>query len=263
MGTITQLTQMTMKGFKYKLDLTKSQRLKVDQTLGNARFVFNHFLNRRNKQYEDFKKSGISKKDFKRLTYFDDAKTLTELKKAEGFEWLKVGANETLQQSLRHLESSYLNFFNQPSKGFPKFKSKKNKQSVKYTHVKIDFGKWRLHVPNIGSVKMFKNRTFDVNCPHKSMTISKDNCGEYWVSILVETNEVSKPLKAKEKLDSNNTVGIDLGIKSFAVLSNGETINNPKFKKKITTREHHEGAKKTLKTSGSLQEEQDSSFKTR
>ena len=86
---------MTMKGYKYKLNLTKSQRLKVDQTLGNARFVFNHFLDRRIKQYEDFKKSGISKKDFKRFTYFDDAKTLTELKKIEGFEWLKVGANET------------------------------------------------------------------------------------------------------------------------------------------------------------------------
>ena len=222
---------MTMKGFKYKLDLTKSQRLKVDQTLGNARFVFNHFLDRRIKQYEDFKKSGLKKKDFKRFTYLDDAKTLTELKKTEGFEWLKVGATETLQQSLRNLESSYLNFFKQPSKGFPKFKSKKNKQSVKYTHVKIDFDKWRLHVPNIGYVKLFKNRTFDVNCPHKSMTISKDNCGEYWVSILVETNEESKPLKTKEMLDSNNTIGIDLGIKSFAVLSNGEVIDNPKFKK--------------------------------
>ena len=221
-----------MKGFKYKLDLTKGQRLKVDQTLGNARFVFNHFLDRRIKQYEDFKKSGLERKDFKRLTYFDDAKTLTELKKTEGFEWLKVGANETLQQSLRNLESSYLNFFKQPSKGFPKFKSKKqSKQSVKYTHVKIDFDKWRLHVPNIGYVKLFKNRTFDVNCPHKSMTISKDNCGEYWVSILVETNEKSKPLKTKEMLDFNNTIGIDLGIKSFAVLSNGETIDNPKFKK--------------------------------
>ena len=113
---------MTMKGFKYKLDLTKGQRLKVDQTLGNARFVFNHFLDRRIKQYEDFKKSGLKKKDFKRFTYLDDAKTLTELKKTEGFEWLKVGANETLQQSLRNLESSYLNFFKQPSKGFPKFK---------------------------------------------------------------------------------------------------------------------------------------------
>ena len=222
---------MTMKGFKYKLNLTKSQRLKVDQTLGNARFVFNHFLDRRIKQYEDFKKSGLKKKDFKRFTYLDDAKTLTELKKTEGFEWLKVGATETLQQSLRNLESSYLNFFKQPSKGFPKFKSKKNKQSVKYTHVKIDFDKWRLHVPNIGYVKLFKNRTFDVNCPHKSMTISKDNCGEYWVSILVETNEKSKPLKTKEMLDSNNTIGIDLGIKSFAVLSNGEVIDNPKFKK--------------------------------
>ena len=222
---------MTMKGFKYKLDLTKGQRLKVDQTFGNARFVFNHFLNRRIKQYEDFKKSGLERKDFKKLTYFDDAKALTELKKTEGFEWLKVGANETLQQSLRNLESSYLNFFKQPSKGFPKFKSKKNKQSVKYTHVKIDFGKWRLHVPNIGSVKIFKNRIFDVKCSHKSMTISKDNCGEYWVSILVETNEESKPLKTKEMLDSNNTIGIDLGIKSFAVLSNGETIDNHKFKK--------------------------------
>lgn len=221
-----------MKGFKYKLNLTKSQRLKVDQTLGNARFVFNYFLDRRIKQYEDFKKSGLEKKDFKRLTYFDDAKTLTELKKIEGFEWLKVGANETLQQSLRNLESSYLNFFKQPSKGFPKFKSKKqSKQSVKYTHVKIDFDKWRLHVPNIGNVKIFKNRFFDVNCLHKSMTISKDNCGEYWVSILVETNEETKPLKTKEKLDSNNTIGIDLGIKSFTVLSNGEVIDNPKFKK--------------------------------
>lgn len=220
-----------MKGFKYKLNLTKSQRLKVDQTLGNARFVFNHFLDRRIKQYEDFKKSGLERKDFKRLTYLDDAKALTELKKTEGFEWLKVGANETLQQSLRNLESSYLNFFKQSSKGFPKFKSKKNKQSVKYTHVKIDFDKWRLHVPNIGSVKIFKNRIFDTNCPHKSMTISKDNCGEYWVSILVETNEESKPLKTKEMLDSKNTIGIDLGIKSFAVLSNGETIDNTKFKK--------------------------------
>ena len=222
---------MAMKGFKYKLNLTKSQRLKVDQTLGNARFVFNHFVDRRIKQYEDFKKSGVSKKDFKRFTYFDDAKTLTELKKIEGFEWLKVGANETLQQSLRNLESSYLNFFKQPSKGFPKFKSKKNKQSVKYTHVKIDFDKWRLHIPNIGYVRLFKNRIFDINCPHKSMTISKDNCGEYWVSILVETNEETKPLKTKEILGPENTIGIDLGIKSFAVLSNGEVIDNPKFKK--------------------------------
>ena len=151
---------MTMKGFKYKLDLTKSQRLKVDQTLGNARFVFNHFLDRRIKQYEDFKKSGLERKDFKRLTYFDDAKTLTELKKTEGFEWLKVGANETLQQSLRNLESSYLNFFKQPSKGFPKFKSKKNKQRVKYTHVKIDFDKWRLHVPKDRICQVVQKQNF-------------------------------------------------------------------------------------------------------
>ena len=223
---------MTMKGYKYKLNLTKCQKTKLNQQFGAVRFVYNHFLDRRIKQYEDFKKSGLERKDFKRLTYFDDAKTLTELKKIEGFEWLNESSNIAMQQSLRHLESSYLNFFKQPSKGFPKFKSRKRgKDCICITGPKINFEKWKLFIPKIGYVKLFKNRTFDVNCPHKSMTISKDNCGEYWVSILVETNEKSKPLKAKEMLDSNNTVGIDLGIKSFAILSNGETIDNPKFKK--------------------------------
>ena len=129
------------------------------------------------------------------------------------------------------MDSAYQNFFKHNS-GFPKFKTKKrSKLCAKYTQaIYFDFNNWKVKVPKCGWIKLCKNKTFDLSiCKIGTLTVSKDSCGEFWCSIVVEDNREMKP---KTKVLSETTVGIDLGIKDFAVLSNGFKIANPKFYEK-------------------------------
>jgi putative transposase len=126
------------------------------------------------------------------------------------------------------MDSAFTRFFRE-KKGFPKFKTKKNNySSFQYVQfVSVDFKTNKIKLPKIGKVKFGKSRTFDGKIG--TCTISKTPTNKYYISIIVDDG---KPIPQKVPIVSDTAVGIDVGIKDFAVLSNGKVYANPKFYEK-------------------------------
>lgn len=200
------------KTFKFRLYPTVDQINLLAQHFGACRFVYNHFLHERIELYASKKQS---------LTYNNMSKILTDLKKNPELVWLNGVNSQSLQQAIRHLDVAYNNFFNKRAQ-FPKIKSKHDKQSF---HVpqsfKIDEANGHLIIPKITPIKTVFHRPIEGEM--KSITISKTKTGKYFASILVETEKEVKEKKSGAK------IGIDLGLKSFLVTSEGEKIDPPKF----------------------------------
>ena len=187
----------------------------IHQHFGASRWVYNYALNKKMLAYQLEKKS---------LSRFDIQAELPGLKAAEDTAWLKNVNSQTLQVSLENLDKAYTKFFKE-KKGFPKFKSKhNNRQSFSVPqNGKVDFETSKLSLPKFKSdIKIVLHRKFEGKS--KTVTISKTPTGKYFASILVE---VDKIIPAKAPIDENKAVGIDLGIKTFAVLSDGSSIENP------------------------------------
>ena len=207
------------RAYKYKIKPTFKQQHQLLQTFGCARFIYNWGLDKKTKAWTN---------EHKTITYFELAKELTQLKQTEEYKWLKDVPSECLQQSLRNLDNAYTQFF-KAKKGFPKFKSKKHsKDCSKYLNaVKFDFENWKVRVPKCGWVKLCHNKPFDLSTSKiGALTVSRDKCGEYWCTIVVEDNT---PQKSKAKISEDTSVGIDLGIKDYAILSDGTKYSNPKY----------------------------------
>lgn len=205
--------------YKYKLKPTIKQRKKLSQTFGSTRFIYNWGLNRKKEAWE---------KNKEKISYVQLTKELTALKKDGEHEWLTNCSSVALQQSLRNLDNAYTRFFKE-KKGYPKFKSKKNSNdSAKFiSGVHFDFNTMRVSIPCVGSVKFLKNQVFDENqIKIGTLTVSRDKCGDYWCTIVVEDN---KPQVEKAKICEETAVGIDLGIKDYAILSDGTKYDNPQF----------------------------------
>ena len=180
------------KAYKFRFYPTKSQIKKLNDTFGCVRYVYNYFLDLKQKLYNTEKKS---------ISCNGCIKELTLLKKA------------------------YKNFFN--GKGYPKFKSKKNNRKsyrTNYTNNNIKFlGKW-IKVPKLGKLKIrdkMKPQGRILNA-----TITQAPSGKYYVSLCCTDVEI------KKLENSNKKVGIDLGIKDFAITSDETIIKNPKYLKK-------------------------------
>ena len=208
-----------IKAYKYKLKPNSTQEIAINQFLGSARFIYNWGLNRKSEQY---KLNGSSP------NYNALAKELTLLKQTEGYTWLQDVPIDALQQSLRNLENAFTKFFRE-HKGYPKFKSKKDNYAsykvIKSVH--FDFTNWKVKLPKLGWVKICKNHTFNqLNCKQGTVTVTKDCCGTYWCSVVIDDMQ-DKPSKAK--MVETTAVGIDLGIKDFAILSDGIKFSNPKY----------------------------------
>ena len=212
-----------IKSYKYTLNPNENQKIFFEKSFGCTRFVYNWALSKRIEAYQ-------TKKE--RLSFVDFCKMLTSLKKEEDKLWLSEVSNECLQQSIRNMDSAFTRFFRE-KKGFPKFKSKKDaRKSYKAINgVRIDFETNRIKLPKIGWVKFYKNRTFEGSIG--TVTVSKNATGKYFVSVLVDDG-IEKPLKPN--IEYNTSVGIDVGIKDFAVFSNGCVYANPKYLEKAETR---------------------------
>jgi putative transposase len=198
------------RAFKYRIYPTKEQQDFLASQFGAARFVYNRFLANRKDEYLNNKKS---------LNYYDDSKILTDLKQQDGYAWLYDINSQTLQASLRNLEVSYQNFFKKRTK-FPRFHSKKNRQCIKIPqHFKVE--KNKLYIPKL---KEGIEIVLHQSLPEKRTCcfISKTASGKYYVIFLCE--EDIKPLAKSDKI-----IGIDLGIKSLLVSSDGKVIENKKF----------------------------------
>ena len=204
-----------LKGFKYRLYPNKVQEELLSKHFGCNRWVYNYGLDKKITTY---------KQDGKSLTRFQIQKHLPNLKQQPETAWLSEVNAQSLQASLEHLDRAYRNFF-RTKKGFPKFKSKHNKQSFCIPqYVSADFDDETVYLPKIGDIKIIVDRKAIGKI--KSATISKTTTGKYFVSLLVDT-EIEEP-KAKV-VKQASSIGIDLGLKDFVVLSNGEKIAGPKI----------------------------------
>jgi len=197
------------KSFKFRIYPNIEQEILLAKHFGACRFVFNHYLNKRKETYLE---------DNKSLNYYDNANDLTQLKKDEDYIWLKEINSQSLQSSLRNLDSSYMRFFRKQSK-FPRFKSKYDRQSFKIPQfVKLENNK--LIIPKFKEgIKINLHREIEGKLIFA--TISKSTTGSYYVSLTCEVQ-----YQPYEK--TNSKVGIDTGIKELAILSDGTTYENIK-----------------------------------
>lgn len=215
------------KAFKYKIKPTEEQKEQLSQFFGCVRYVYNWGLARKMEAWRNEGK--------RRLSCFELCKELTILKRQEGMEWLNDCASVCLQYSLFHLDAAYKNYFRKTG-AFPRFKNKgKAKDVCQFINrVRFDFEDWQVHIPKVGWMKMCKNRAFDAErCKQGTLTVMRDRCGEYWCSVVVETGEDAK---LKAKVSARTAVGIDLGIKNYATLSDGTKYENPKHIERMKKR---------------------------
>ena len=201
-----------LKAFKYKLNPNKEQITLLNKHFGCVRFIFNRYLNERKTEYKNNKNS---------INYNQTASSLTELKKTEEFKWLKEVNSQTLQQSLKNLDTAYSNFFKKRA-NFPKFKSKHDKNSFcvpQFVSIKDN----KLFIPKFKQgIDLIYHRK--INGTIKQCTITKTCTGEYFVSVLVETTHNKLPKTGK-------SVGVDLGLKDFAITSDGFKYKNNRYTK--------------------------------
>lgn len=198
---------------KYRLYPTEEQKAFFANSFGCTRFVYNHFLEVRNTEYEQNNKT---------LSYVETSSMLTQLKMQ--YEWLYEVSADCLQQSLRHLDNAFTNFFRQQS-AYPKFKSKKsNRDSFSFPqYVYLKDGK--LSVPRCREgIKIKLHRPIEGKI--KTTTISKNAANQYFVSMNIEVPD-TEPIKSV--VTPETIVGIDLGVKTFATFDSGKKINNPKY----------------------------------
>ena len=205
------------KSYKFRIYPNVRQTVLIQKTFGCCRFVYNHYLDRRINQYKETGKSS---------TRFAQEKQLTELKK-ELF-WLKDVDATSLQASLQTLDIAYQNFFHGIKQGqyigFPKFKSKKNNHrsyKTKYTNGNIAVLEKHIKLPKLGLVKCAVSKQIEGRI--LNATISQAPSGKYFVSVCC-TDVVSIRYKSTDAV-----IGIDLGLKDFAITSEGVTFENHKY----------------------------------
>ena len=204
------------KTFKYRIYPNKEQQVLISKTIGCSRFVFNYLLNAWQVLYETTG-SGLS--------YHKCSAILTGLKKQEDTVWMNEVDSIALQTSVRNLADGFDRFFKKQN-GKPRFKSKKNpvqSYTTKFVNNNIRLEDHRLKLPKLGWVSISQNRNLEGRIINA--TIRRKSSGKYFVAILCETDIEELP-------KTGSSVGVDVGIKDFAVLSDGEAFPNMKYYEK-------------------------------
>lgn len=199
------------RAYKYRLYPTDEQRVILAQTFGCCRYVYNWGLYTRSFAY---------KEQGQKLNYNALAALLPDLKKEHP--WLSEVSSVPLQQSLRHLDTAFKNFFEGRAK-YPHFKKKQNAQSATYAANAFKWENGQITLAKMSEpLAITFHRDLPKGCKPSSVTITKDCANRYFVSMLVEDNIESLPVV-------NKMVGLDLGLKSMVIMSTGEAVGNPKF----------------------------------
>jgi putative transposase len=228
------------KSFQYRIYPTPQQQSILAKTFGHNRFVWNHCLESRIQLYQEQKKS---------TNWIGLSNGLVQLKK--DYPFLKEANSQTYQQTLKHQDRAFKAFFKNPKQfGFPNTKSRKSKQSVTIPqHIKVDTESGYTTICKVGNVPTIFHRPLDGKIQHA--TITKTKAGNYYISFCCKLEvEVEK-----EPVSSETTIGIDVGLKDFAVLSDGTKIANPRFMKASQARLKHEQRKHSRKVKGSKSRE--------
>lgn len=204
-----------LRAYRYRIYPTDEQKVLFAKTFGCCRFVYNWALNLKITAYQE-------RKETLGNVY------LTNLMKSElkaEYEWLSDVNSQSLQSALRNLDTVYTNFFrNTKAVGFPKFKSRKDRQSFLCPqHCRVDFEKGTVTIPKAKDIPAVLHRKFKGTV--KTVTVSMAPSGKYFASVLVDTAIQELPVTL---IQDDTTLGIDLGLKSLAVCSDGRTFDNPK-----------------------------------
>ena len=200
--------------YKFRLCPNAAQRNLIQRTFGCARFVYNHFLAERIAQYREAGKAP---------TRFQQDKELTALK--QKLEWLQEPDKCALQNALKYLDAAYKNFFrrvkNGEKPGFPKFKSKRNHRQSYKSNGSIRVFDNAVQLPKLGKVKCRISRKVEGRI--LSATVSQNPSGKYFVSLCCTDVEID-PLPK-----TGCVIGVDMGLKAFAITSDGIEYPNPRY----------------------------------
>ena len=205
------------KAYRFRIYPTEDQKVLISKTIGCSRFVFNFFLNRWNNTFQETGKG---------LSYNTCSAMLPGMKKMDETRWLKEVDSISLQSSLKNLSDAFSRFYKKQN-GQPTYKSKKNpvqSYTTKYVNNNISVLTYQLKLPKLGLVKYAKSR--DVKGRILSVTVRINASGKYFVSILCE-----EFIKEFEKV--NTSVGLDLGISHFLIMSDSSKHNNNQYLSKI------------------------------
>ena len=216
-----------MRGYRYRIYPDEQQKVLFAKTFGCSRLVYNKLLEEKIEHYE---KTGSMLSN-----------TSAHLK--VNFPWLKEVDSTALSNAANNLDAAFSNFFRDVNVGFPKFKSKKNPKRT-YTsnavrdkkrnncNIKVERqnGKtWMLCLPKVGAVRMSYHRTIPDAWIIKSVTVEMTPSGQYYASILCETDKKPMPLLRVEDIEPGRIVGLDFSLPQLYVSSNGETPGHRKF----------------------------------
>jgi putative transposase len=204
--------------YRYRLDPTAEQEKMLNQFAGARRFVWNWALNRKR---DHFQQTG------KTLSFAALSAELTTLKQQPATAWLREMHAQSLQQALRDLDSAYQHFFRrarkgEKKKGFPKFKSRKTDPPRFRMPQDVRLDRSFVAVPKIGLIRAIVHRP--LSGVMKGATFKREACGHWYISLVVEQHiapKVDRPVVSH--------IGIDVGLKSLAVLSTGDVIDNPRW----------------------------------
>ena len=207
-----------LKSFKTEINPTQEQMQKINRTIGTCRFVYNFYL-AHNKELYDSEKRFLSGMDFQKWL------NNIYLKENPEYLWIKEVSSKSVKQSIMNADKAFKRFFKKQS-GFPRFK-KKSRSDVKMYFVRNNPNdcfceKHRINIPTLGWVRLKEKGyipTSKQGYRIKSGTVSR-KAGRYYVSVLIDMPDTEKP-----QLNTFG-LGIDLGIKEFAVMSNGIVKKN-------------------------------------
>lgn len=203
-----------LKAYKYRIYPTASQITLIEKHFGSTRFLYNYFLDYRQKEYA---------KGNKKVGYITTQAELTKLKQLEEYKWLNECGSQSLQMSLRDLDSAFTKFFKKQG-GYPKFHSKKNTHQSFTAPQNIKIANNKVYLPKFtkDGLKLKLHRGVPTEATLKQATISRHN-NQYFISILIDDNiPIPKPIKAK------NAVGLDMGITHQLITSEGVKYPNEK-----------------------------------
>ena len=220
------------RAYQYRIYPTDEQKQILARTFGCARFVYNWALRLRSDAYYERQE---------RIYYRQTSARLTALKQQPEYAWLNEVAAVPLQQSLRHLDRAYQNFFEGRAE-YPNFHSKQGPQAATYIGTAFKWDGKQLTLAKMDEpLDIHWSRPLPKECKPTTVTITKDCSGRYFISIFVE--EDIQPLPVVNKM-----VGLDLGLKSMVITSDGEHVGNPQFfrkdEKRLASRQRRHAKKK-------------------
>lgn len=238
------MIHLVNKAFKFRIYPTKDQQILINKTFGCSRFIYNYYLA---KSISDYQESGKSNSCFQNCN--DSTRLKNELI------WLKEVDGWAITNSLRDLDSAYQNFFRRVKQGqkpgFPRFKKKSNNRqsyrTTKSNKTDLQIKDSKIKLPKLGWVKMKQDR--QVVGQIQNATISRTPSNKYFISICC------KNVPIYEFEQTGSVIGIDVGLKEFAITSDGDKFHNPKYLSKSEKRLKRLQRKHSKKQKGSKNKE--------